>query len=81
MVVSAGPLILGLLRVSESCPGVAGLLCARAVLSLLPAVLVPWPRRCSNCRAWDVFSLRWQIQHEQAGALRAIVCRGGSALR
>ena len=61
MVVSAGPLILGLLRVSECCPGVAGLLCARAVLTLLPAVLVPWPRRCCNCRAWDVFSLRWQI--------------------
>ena len=75
---SAGPLLLGLLQVSECCPGVAGLLCARAVLAHLPAFLVPWPRRCCNCRAWHVFSLRWQIRYEQAGALRAIVCRGGS---
>ena len=81
MGVSAGPLLLGLLRVSECHPGVTGLLCSRAVLAHLRAFLVPWPRRCCDCRAWDVFSLRWQIQYEQAGALRAIVCRGGSALR
>ena len=35
--VSAGPLLLGLLRVSECCPGVNGLLCARAMLTHLPA--------------------------------------------
>ena len=34
---SAGPLTLGLLRVSECCPGATRLLCARAMLSHLPA--------------------------------------------
>ena len=37
MGVSTGPLLLGLLRVSECCPGVTGLLCARAMLTHLPA--------------------------------------------
>ena len=32
MVVGTGPLILGLLRVSECCLGLTGLLCARAVV-------------------------------------------------
>ena len=32
VVVSAGPLILGMVRDSGGCPGLAGLLCARAVV-------------------------------------------------
>ena len=82
MGVCAHPLLCVLCQVSECHPGIAGLLCARALLAHLWAFLASMaePMFWLLCVA-RILSAFWQVQCAQAGALRAIVCRGGPALR